>query len=274
MSIRLTLSVGPITDWKQGLYFERELDASHPHVQKGTPMHGKNQFPPEDDFPEFKETVLDYMRCMTQLGHMLMSAMAVSLGLDKDYFKPYTTDPFTPFRIFHYPADPVGVHADDGQPRFGVQEHTDYGVLTILAVDDSGLEVKVKDTGAWIGVPLVPETFIVNVGDMAELWTNGEFRATPHRVRNTTQRDRISLPFFFDPSWDAIIQPVARSTEPHPDAIVDTALPAIVARTPEACQAAVDAYRAGSEQPCIQYGPYILSKVLRVFPQLAESSTG
>jgi len=238
-------------------------------------MHGQNQFPPAVDFPDFKRTVLQYMSSMTQLGHALMAAMATSLGLPHNFFEEYTKDPFTPFRIFHYPADPEGVHADDGKPRFGVQEHTDYGVLTILAVDDSGLEVKVRNTDTWLKVPLVPESFIVNVGDMAELWTNGVFRATPHRVRNTTQRDRISLPFFFDPSWDAVVQPLLRDDESgsglaHSEAKSDDEQTVAVARSPAACQAALDAYRSGKGRPRIQYGPYILSKVLKVFPQLAS----
>ncbi len=262
-------------DWKQGLYFERELDDTHHHVQAGTPMHGKNQFPPSADFPEFRHTVLEYMRCMTALGHTLMAAMARALDLPESFFEEYTQDPFTPFRIFHYPADPVGVDAADGKPRFGVQEHTDYGVLTILAVDDSGLEVKERGTDQWIKVPLIPETFVVNVGDMAELWTDGVFRATPHRVRNTSDRDRISLPFFFDPSWDAIVRPLLTNSQEGAGgaAVEPQTATESVARTPSDAQAAVDAYRAGQKGQSIQYGPYILSKVLKVFPQLANSAT-
>jgi isopenicillin N synthase-like dioxygenase len=206
-----------------------------------------------------------------------MSAMARGLGLHEDFFKEFTKDPFTPFRIFHYPADPVGIDAADGKPRYGVQEHTDYGVLTILAVDDAGLEVKIRDTDAWVSVPLIPDTFVVNVGDMAELWTNGAYKATPHRVRNTTSKSRISLPFFFDPSWDAVVRPLLNTAAEgelatnQQEGDSNFSKGATVARTPSEAQKAVDDYRAGNRAIAIQYGPYILSKVLKVFPQLSDS---
>lgn len=56
--------------------------------------------------------------------------------------------------------------------------------------------------GTWIEAPPVENTFVINIGDMLELWTHGYYRATPHRVRNKAGHDRISMPFFFDPNWD------------------------------------------------------------------------
>jgi isopenicillin N synthase-like dioxygenase len=65
-------------------------------------MHGRNQWPDEQDFPLFKQTVLDYLDALTELGHIVMSGIAISLGLDKDYFRTqFTSEPFIPFRLFH-----------------------------------------------------------------------------------------------------------------------------------------------------------------------------
>src|SRR6185295_15364477 len=84
----------------------------------------------------------------------------------------------------------------------GVAEHTDYGLLTILATDDhDGLQVRGPD--GWLDVPADPGVFVVNLGDMLERMTQGRYRSTPHRVRNRSDGERLSFPCFIDPSWDA-----------------------------------------------------------------------
>lgn len=87
------------------------------------------------------------------------TGVSLSLGLRENFFRErFTEEPFTPFRLFHYPAQ-KGCDPHD-QP-WGVGEHTDYGVLTILATDDDGLEVRLRD-GKWVSAPYIPGTFIVN----------------------------------------------------------------------------------------------------------------
>ena len=86
-------------------------------------------------------------------------------------------------------------------------EHTDYGLLTILRQDDCG-GLQVKSRHGWIEVPADPDVFVCNIGDMLDRMTGGRYRSTPHRVRNTSGRSRLSFPFFFDPSWDAEIGPL------------------------------------------------------------------
>src|SRR5688572_23059873 len=121
-------------DLKEGIYFGEELG------DHGVPLHGPNLFPRE--IPELREAVLDYMKAMTALGHVLIKHISLSLGLDASYFADhYTSDPLVLFRIFNYPPAP---HVDAGTP-FGVGEHTDYGLLTILRQDThGGLQVKVR----------------------------------------------------------------------------------------------------------------------------------
>jgi isopenicillin N synthase-like dioxygenase len=140
------------------------------------------------------------MTRMTELGHAIMEGLALGLGHDADWFRTrYTGDPLTLFRIFNYPAAPTGDEA------WGVGEHTDYGVLTILAQDDAGgLEVRSGDR--WIAAPPLAGSFVCNIGDMLERMTQGRYRSTPHRVRNPAPRDRLSLPFFFDPNFRARIE--------------------------------------------------------------------
>ncbi|MBD3886196.1 isopenicillin N synthase family oxygenase [Phormidium tenue FACHB-886] len=235
-------------DRKEGIYFGAELGADHPAVKAGVPMHGENLFP--DSIPQFRETVLSYMEAMTQLGHTLMRGIALSLGLEASYFADrYTSDPLILFRIFNYPADRSSSQRTD-EPTWGVGEHTDYGVLTILKQDDAG-GLQVKSKSGWIAAPPVPNSFVCNIGDMLDRMTSGLYQSTPHRVRNLSQRDRLSFPFFFDPNFDVEVRSVPLN---HTQILHDN-------REERWDQASVHTFQG-------TYGDYVLSKVAKVFPEL------
>ena len=233
-------------DRKEGLYFGAELAPDHPLVQAGTPMYGPNLWVP---LPGFREAVLAWMDAMAQLGHALVAGMALGLGLPEAYFaERYTRDPLTLFRIFHYPAMPS---VDASEPVWGVGEHTDYGLLTILKQDDvGGLEVRAG--GRWVAAPPRPGTFVCNLGDMLDRITGGFYRSTPHRVRAPASQNRLSFPFFFDPSFFAEVHPIALGASVADD------------QHERWDRASVHAFRG-------TYGNYLLEKVARVFPQLSAS---
>lgn len=221
-------------DLKEGLYFGAELPARQP-----LPLHGPNLFPRQ--VPALRPLVLTYLDELTRVAQEVLRGVALSLGLAPDYFAAgYTADPTVLFRIFHYP--PV-----DG-PGWGVGEHTDYGLLTLLLQDDNGgLQVHTPD--GWIDAPPLPDTFVCNIGDMLERLTNGWYRSTPHRVRNTSGRDRLSFPFFFDPDFSLPVPP----------------LPARAAVTPDGRR------RWDGQSPLAfegTYGDYLTAKVAKVFPEL------
>jgi isopenicillin N synthase-like dioxygenase len=225
---------------KEGIYFGAELGDDHPMARAGVPMHGPNLFP--SNIPGFRETALEYMAAMTELGHALMRGIALSLGLDESYFaEHYTGDPLILFRIFNYPAqsDATG---------WGVGEHTDYGLLTILKQDESG-GLQVKSQSRWIEAHPIPGSFVCNIGDMLDRLTGGLYRSTPHRVRNVSVRDRLSFPFFFDPNFNAEVEPLPLSATSIDD------------RDERWDQASVHKFRG-------TYGDYLLGKVAKVFPQL------
>jgi isopenicillin N synthase-like dioxygenase len=233
-----------VADDKEGIYFGQELDDRDPRVRAGIPLHGANLFPERP--VELRPAVLRYLDAMTALGHALCRGLSVALGLDADWFVEHLTrDPVILFRIFRYP--PVPPDAD----RWGVAEHTDYGLLTILAQDDrGGLEVHSAD--GWTAVPPIPDSFVCNLGDMLERLTRGRYRSTPHRVRNRSGTDRLSFPFFFDPSWDAEVEPLPLAASPDDR------------RAEERWDHACVADHEGT------YGAYLLKKVAKVFPQLAH----
>lgn len=231
-----------VPDHKEGLYFGIEHAADDPRVLAGTPLCGANQFPAQ--VPRLRELVGRHCERMTALGHRLMELLALALGLEADHFDArYTHDPITLFRIFHYPPHPPA-------GRWSVAEHTDYGVLTILMQDEcGGLQVRARD--GWLDVPADPDLLVCNLGDMLERMTGGLFRSTLHRVRNASDRGRLSFPFFFDPAFDARIAPLEGLTvEPDDPA------------------ARWDG--RGVHGFVGTYGEYLVDKVSRVFPDLAR----
>ncbi len=237
-------------DRKEGIYFGAELGPGHPRVAAGVPLHGPNLFPARP--AGLGQAVLAYMAAMTDLGHLLSAAVARALGLADDWFATHlTADPTVLYRIFHYPPATAAGGGDRpaAERGWGVAEHTDYGLLTILRQDETGgLEVRAP-TG-WTIAPPVPGSFVCNLGDMLERMTGGVYRSTPHRVRNTGRVGRVSFAFFFDPSWDAEVSPLPLDRPPPP-----------MASAPRWDGA--DVHELGGT-----YGAYLLAKVAKVFPEL------
>lgn len=229
-------------DQKEGLYFGQELPPDHPLVLAGTPLHGPNLFPQEPG--GLQQAVLDYMTALTHLGKQLMAGIALGLGLDEGYFDAHgTRDPLALFRIFNYPPP-------KSAELWGVGEHTDYGLLTILLQDDAG-GLEVRSSTGWVSAPPIAGSFVCNLGDMLDRMTRGVYRSTPHRVRNPAPRDRLSFPFFFDPNFFAPVRPIdLPSGEVAPDD-----------RASRWDKTSVHVFQG-------TYGDYLLGKVSKVFPQL------
>ena len=232
-------------DQKEGIYFGSELDNDHPKVINGIPLHGKNLFPVSP--AELRKVVLEYMDALTCLGHAILKGLALSLGLPVDHFEnTITKNPFLLFRIFHYPPQEKDCHS------WGVGEHTDYGLITILKQDNVG-GLQVKSNGQWIDAPPIPNTFICNIGDMLDRMTNGLYRSTPHRVMNFSGKDRFSFPLFFDPGFDEIVKPIEGLNGQNSD---------YSDRWDKE-----DVYNFEGK-----YGDYLTKKVSKVFPNLFQNT--
>jgi isopenicillin N synthase-like dioxygenase len=163
--------------------------------------YAKTIWPP--DMPEFRAAWEAYYREMEALAARIMQAFAVALDLDAQFFAPFIDAPVSALRALNYPAQPAVPQPD--QLRAGA--HSDYGSLTILLpqAGSRGLEIFTRD-GIWQEVPPIPDTFIVNIGDLMARWSNDRWRSTLHRVVNhTTETARQSLAFFHQPNWSAEI---------------------------------------------------------------------
>jgi isopenicillin N synthase-like dioxygenase len=231
-------------DQKEGVYFGTELPVTDPRVVAGTPLHGPNLFPsaPHGLGP----VVLRWIEQVTAVGQAVLRAVALGLGLDEDWFARHlTADPTVLFRVFHYPPGDTA--------SWGVGEHTDYGLVTLLAQDHHG-GLQVSSGGTWIDVPADPYVFVVNIGDMLERMTRGGYRSNPHRVRNLSGADRLSFPLFLDPSWDATVTPLPET---------------VFADAPDDAAQRWDGRSVHAWDGV--YGDYLTAKVAKVFPQLGAA---
>jgi len=187
-------------DLKEGFDLARDLPADDVRVLAKKPLHGPNVWP--DDLPGFRETIEEYYAALTRLAGQLMEAFALSLHLPQSYFHAMLDEAMGALRLLHYPPQPP--ISDDRV--VGTGSHTDYGCLTILAQDAvGGLQVQ-NAAKEWVAAPPLPGAFVVNIGDQMARWTNDVFAATHHRVINTSGRERYSMPFFFEPNFDAVIR--------------------------------------------------------------------
>ena len=168
------------------------------------PMLGANQWP---DLPGFKEDVKAYYDAVFALSNRLFRGFALALNLPEDAFTRQITTPPSQLRLIHYPYN-----ANAPQDRPGIGAHTDYECFTILLPTAPGLEV-MNGAGEWIDVPLVEGAFVINIGDMLEVLSNGNFVATAHRVRKVGE-ERYSFPLFCACDYDTVIAPIPALVDP------------------------------------------------------------
>lgn len=188
-----TLDEGSLPDLKESLMLGRDLPADHPWVVAGLPYEGANQWPAQPT--DFRPRANAYMAAIMDLGRRIAGLIARSLTLPDTYFAKALAEPSYTMRMLHYPPQ-----AQIERNQIGCGAHTDWGFITMLLQDDvGGLEVR-NAVGEWIVAPPVPGTFVVNLGDMVPLLTNGAYCSTPHRVLNSAgARARHSVASFFNP---------------------------------------------------------------------------
>lgn len=205
-------------DTKEGFY----IGAEPKEGEEPGYFYGPNQWPNPELLPNWKELMQEYFTLCTNLGLRLLSLLGKSVALcadDKEKqipfdFEQYFNNPNRVIRLLHYNNDRSEI--DEG--IFGCGAHTDYGVLTFLLTDDvealqiypkagSNNNIDVNDNN-WIFVPPLKDAFIVNLGDMLERWTNDYYKSTLHRVINLSGRERYSIPFFFEPDFDTLVEAI------------------------------------------------------------------
>ena len=183
-----------------------DLSYDLPQLKEKRPMLGANQWP---DFPGFKENVSAYYQAAFELGNTLFRGFALALGLEENYFEKLISTPPSQLRMVHYPFNA------DAHDRQGIGAHTDYECFTLLLPTADGLEV-LNGNNEWIDAPVIDGCFVVNIGDMLEVLSNGRFIATSHRVRKVKE-ERYSFPLFCSCDYDVVINPVLPPLPGNPE---------------------------------------------------------
>ena len=180
-----------------------------------------NIWPDPDIFPNRAKLEKLYDE-LQSLASSLLSLLAISLDKPADFFSPYLEDSLSTLRLLHYPIVPRRTDSGLGsspepEVKLSCTPHTDSGILTLLHQDPTGgLEVR-NSNGDWVSAPYIPESLVVNIGDLMAKVSGGRFVATMHRVRapglkpgceGAGGRGRFSVPFFFEPGENCLIRAV------------------------------------------------------------------
>lgn len=188
-------------DWREQIDIgaERAAVPAGAGVADYLRLEGPNQWPAA--LPALRDIISRWDVALSAVGLKLLQAWALSLGADEHVFDAaFAQDPALLIKIVRYPG------RAESQAQQGVGAHKDGGVLTLLLVEPGKGGLQVEKDGQWIDAPPLPGAFVVNIGELLEVATNGYLKATVHRVISPPAgQTRISIPFFFNPALDATI---------------------------------------------------------------------
>ena len=201
-SIQAASSVHKATrpNFNESFFISHDRRADHPDVLAGTPLRGMNQWP--DGHDGMRTAMVRYFKTLEGIGERILPVLARALDMPADFFAPFFRDEaHVNLRFLHYPPQ----ETDDAE-QFGQGPHTDNSFITILGREDvPGLAVRLPN-GEWLAPPVIPGTFLVNLGNMMKRWSNDRFLSTPHGVLNDSGTDRYSIAFFYSPNIDTVIE--------------------------------------------------------------------
>ena len=198
-------------NFNESFFISHDRGPDHPDVLAGTPLRGANRWPAGRE--RMRASMVRYFKIMEALGERMLPVLSRSLDMPAGFFAPFFADEaHINLRFLHYPPQETG---DDEQ--FGQGPHTDNSFITFLAREDTpGLAVRLP-SGEWLAPPIIPGTFLVNLGNVMKRWSNDRFLSTPHGVINDSGRDRYSIAFFYSPNVASTIECLPSCAGPgHP----------------------------------------------------------
>jgi len=193
----------------ESFFVSHDRAADHPDVLADRVLRGRNQWP--DGVLGLREDMMAYFHALGSMCDRMLPPFAVALGMPADYFAPFfANEAHANLRFLHYPPqDP------DEENLFGQAPHTDNSFMTALArTDVPGLAVRLP-SGEWFPPPVIPWTFLINLGNIMRRWSNDRFLSTPHGVINESETDRYSIAYFHSPNPDAVIAPLPSCIDAH-----------------------------------------------------------
>ena len=202
------LQEGTLPDLKEGFYVGQDIPADDPRVkERNAFLMGPNLWPDSSLIPEsdFKDPCSEYFATMFTLSLKVMEVIAAGMPYGPNVFDEFcSNDAVSSIRLLHYPPD-----KSNDERQLGAGAHTDFGAITLLLQDGTGgLQVWDEKGERWVDVTPNRDAYVVNVGDMLQMWTSGRYKSSLHRVLNRSGRDRYSVPFFFDGNVDCVLSPL------------------------------------------------------------------
>jgi isopenicillin N synthase-like dioxygenase len=187
-------------NYNESFFISHDRGADHPDVVAGPPLRGRNQWP--EGHTGMRAAMIAYFKALEGLGERLLPVLARALHLPAEHFaRFFRNEAHINLRFLHYPPQET-----DDPEQFGQGPHTDNSFITMLAREDvPGLAVRLP-SGEWLAPPVIPGTFLVNLGNVMKRWSNDRFLSTPHGVLNDSGRDRYSIAFFYSPNVDSVIE--------------------------------------------------------------------
>jgi isopenicillin N synthase-like dioxygenase len=187
-------------NYNESFFISHDRGPDHPDVVAGTPLRGRNQWPAGHD--AMRAAMVGYFTTLRGLGGRMLPVLARALGMPADHFAPFFAgEAHINLRFLHYPPQ-----ADVSENTFGTAPHTDNSFMTALTrTDVPGLAIRLP-TGEWFPPPVIPGTFLINLGNIMRRWSNDRFLSTPHGVLNDSGTDRYSIAYFHSPNPDSVIE--------------------------------------------------------------------
>ena len=184
----------------ESFFISHDRSADHPDVLAGIPLRGRNQWP--ENMPGLREDMMAYFHALNAMCTRMLPPFAVALDMPEDFFGPFfANEAHVNLRFLHYPPQ-----EDISENTFGTAPHTDNSFMTALArTDVPGLAIRLP-SGEWLPPPIIPGTFLINLGNMMRRWSNDRFLSTPHGVINESGTDRYSIAYFHSPNPDSAIE--------------------------------------------------------------------
>ncbi|MBV9827629.1 MAG: isopenicillin N synthase family oxygenase [Alphaproteobacteria bacterium] len=188
----------------ESFFISHDRGADHPDVVADLPLRGRNQWPDATlpGIAEMRRDMTEYFRALSAMCDRILPVFAVALDMPADFFAPFFADEgHANLRFLHYPPQET-----DEDNVFGQAPHTDNSFMTALArTDVPGLAVRLP-SGEWFPPPIIPGTFLINLGNIMRRWSNNRFLSTPHGVLNESGTDRYSIAYFHSPNPAATIE--------------------------------------------------------------------
>jgi len=183
----------------ESFFISHDRGADHPDVLAGVTLRGRNQWP--ENMPDLRQDMMAYFDALNAMCMRMLPPFAVALDMAEDFFAPFfANEAHINLRFLHYPPQ-----QDMSENTFGTAPHTDNSFMTALArTDVPGLAIRLP-SGEWLPPPIIPGTFLINLGNMMRRWSNDRFLSTPHGVINESGTDRYSIAYFHSPNPDSVI---------------------------------------------------------------------